>query len=193
MAQFARSRWKAKRGGLPLGALLTLAAYLTSWSTLRHTDHGAENSAPLRAGMSKIRGRQWTQYDGRRRPQASASILQLKDRFKKSLSMSGEVGSLAGDRVVSHERSRPADLSRRHRLCSRNAGSYPSHYCGCFSRCALLAYGHRCRNAVTARNVNSIDASERGQSVAPTTSFSLWMIQPCGRGECPKFGVGAGW
>jgi hypothetical protein len=104
--------------------------------------------------------------------------------------MSGEVGSLAGDRVVSHERSRPADLSRPHRLCSRNAGSYPSHYCGCLSRCALLAYGHRCRNAVTARNVNSIDASERGQSVAPTTSPSLWMIQPCGRGECPKFGVG---
>ena len=28
--------------------------------------------------------------------------------------MSGEVGSLAGVRVVSHERSRPADLPRRH-------------------------------------------------------------------------------
>jgi hypothetical protein len=63
--------------------------------------------------------------------------------------MSGEVGSLVGDRVVSHERSRPADLPRRHRLCSRHAGPYPSHYCGCFSCCALLAQGHRCREAVT--------------------------------------------
>ena len=40
----------------------------------------------------------------------SREDLQLKDGFKKSLSMLGEVGSLAGDRVVSHERSRPADL-----------------------------------------------------------------------------------
>ena len=54
--------------------------------------------------------------------------LQPKDGFKKSLSMSGEVGSLAGDRVVSHERSRPVDLSGRYRLCSRSGGSYPSHY-----------------------------------------------------------------
>jgi hypothetical protein len=78
---------------------------------------------------------------------------------------------LAGDRVVSHERSRPADLSRRHRLFSRNAGSYPSHYCGCFSRCALLAYGHRCRNAVTARNVYLIDALERGHRRKDCSSF----------------------
>ena len=87
-------------------------------------------------------------------PKAQSSIckhLQLKDGFKKSLSMSGEVGSLAGDRVVSHERSRLADLARRHRLCSRHAGSYPSHCCGCVSRCALLAYGHRRRAAVTRR------------------------------------------
>jgi hypothetical protein len=77
--------------------------------------------------------------------------LRLPDGFKKSLSMSGEVGSLAGDRGVSHERSRPADLPRRHRLCSRHAGSYPSHYCGCSSRRALLAYGHRCWAAVTRR------------------------------------------
>ena len=41
-------------------------------------------------------------------------------------------------------------------LQSRHAGPYPSHYCGCFSWCALLAHGHRCRNAVTARNVNSM-------------------------------------
>ena len=32
----------------------------------------------------------------------------MKDRFKESLSMSGEVRLLAGVRVVSHERSRPA-------------------------------------------------------------------------------------
>ena len=46
-------------------------------------------------------------------PKAPSGIcehLQLKNRFKKSLSMSGEIGSLAGDRVVSRERSRPADL-----------------------------------------------------------------------------------
>jgi hypothetical protein len=57
-----------------------LAAYLTSWSMLRHTDHGAKNSAPLCAGMSKIRGRQWTQNDGRRglrRPRASATEGQI--------------------------------------------------------------------------------------------------------------------
>ena len=63
--------------------------------------------------------------------------------------MSGEVGSLAGDRVVSHERSRPADLPRRHRLCSRHAGSYPSDYCGCVSWHALLASHHRRRESVT--------------------------------------------
>ena len=46
-------------------------------------------------------------------------------RFKKSLSMSGEVGSLAGDRVVSHERSRPADLPRqRHSIATREALSF---------------------------------------------------------------------
>ena len=46
---------------------------------------------------------------GRRRlPAPLRSFCQLQDRFKKSLSMSGEVGSLAGDRVVSHERPRPA-------------------------------------------------------------------------------------
>ena len=49
---------------------------------------------------------------GRMRLLASASICQLKDGLKRSLSMSGEVGSLAGDRVVSHERSRPADFPR---------------------------------------------------------------------------------
>jgi hypothetical protein len=36
--------------------------------------------------------------------------LEPKDGFKKSLSMSGEVSPLAGDRVVSHERSRPLAL-----------------------------------------------------------------------------------
>jgi hypothetical protein len=68
--------------------------------------------------------------------------LQLKDRFKKSLSMSGELGSLAGDRVVSHERSRPAELARRQDLRSRRAGPYPSHSCGCVSWYALLAGDH---------------------------------------------------
>ena len=77
---------------------------------------------------------------------ALRNFCRLQDRFKKSLSMSGEVGSLAGGKGVSHERSRPADLAC---LCSRQAGSYPSHYCGCFSRRALLAYGHGCRGAVT--------------------------------------------
>jgi hypothetical protein len=75
---------------------------------------------------------------------------------------------LAGDRAVSHERSRPADLSRRHRLCSRHAGSYPSHCCGCFSRRALLAYGHRCRTAVTRRERSHAPGVnlERDRSVA---------------------------
>jgi hypothetical protein len=87
--------------------------------------------------------------------------------------MSGEVGLLAGDRVVSHERSRPAELARPQDLRSRRAGPYPSHSCGWFSCYALLAHGDRCRNTVTARNVNSIDAFERGQSIAPeTSSFS---------------------
>ena len=76
--------------------------------------------------------------------------LQLRDRFKKSLSLSGEVSSLAGDRVVSHER--PADLPRRQDLRSRHARPYPSHYCGCFSCCAL-GTGYRCRAAVTAKQV----------------------------------------
>jgi L-asparaginase len=49
-----------------------------------------------------------------------------------------------------------------------HAGPYPSHYCGCFSCCALLAHGHRWRAAVTAGNVSSIDAFERRRSIAPT-------------------------
>jgi hypothetical protein len=44
---------------------------------------------------------------------ALRSFCRLQDRFNKSLSMSGEVSSLAGDRVVSHERYRPADLPRQ--------------------------------------------------------------------------------
>jgi hypothetical protein len=101
-------------------------------------------------------------------PPGVCSHLQLTDGFKKSLSLSGEVGLLAGDRVVSHERSRPADLSRRHRLFSRHAWSYPSDYCGCSSRRALLAYGHRCRESVTFRDVNSISCIERGSQLLPT-------------------------
>ena len=51
---------------------------------------------------------------GRRNaPSGVSEYLPLKGRFRTSLSMSGEVGSLAGDRVVSHERSRLADLPRR--------------------------------------------------------------------------------
>jgi hypothetical protein len=65
-------------------------------------------------------------------------------------------------------------------LQSRHAGPYPSHYCGCFSWCALLAHGHRCRNAVTARNVNSIDAFERGQPIALTRRVHA-LGMPCGR------------
>jgi hypothetical protein len=102
-----------------------------------------------------------------RAPRASAA----NGRFKKSLAMSGELGSLAGDRGVSHERSPPAEPPRRHRLGSRQAGSYPSHYCGCFSRRAVLAYGRRRRNAVTARNVNSIDALEREHRRKDCSSF----------------------
>jgi hypothetical protein len=94
--------------------------------------------------------------DAIRWPKAASGVrehLQLKDRFKKSLSMSGELGSLAGDRVVSHERSRPAELARRQDLRSRRAGPYPSHSCGCVSWYALLAGDHLCREAVTARDV----------------------------------------
>ena len=72
-----------------------------------------------------------------------------KGRFKKSLSMSGEVGSLAGDRVVSHERSRPADLAQRQDFRPPHAGSYPSDYRGCVSWHALLASHHRRRESVT--------------------------------------------
>ena len=46
---------------------------------------------------------------GLKAPSGICEHLQLKDRFKKSLSISDEVGLLVGDRVVSHERSRPAD------------------------------------------------------------------------------------
>jgi hypothetical protein len=110
-----------------------------------------------------------------------ASICGLSTDLRKSLSMPSEVGSLAGDRVLSHERSRPADLSRRDRLCSRNAGSYPSNCCGCFSRCALLAYSHRCRNAVTVDG-----ACKHRQSIGPdkTTSFSA---AACGRSGFRKW------
>jgi hypothetical protein len=72
-----------------------------------------------------------------------------KGRFKKSSSMSGEVGSLAGDRVVSHERSRPADLPQRQDFRPPHAGSYPSDYRGCVSWYALLASHHRRRESVT--------------------------------------------
>jgi len=85
-------------------------------------------------------------------PKAPSGIcehLQLKDRFKKSLSMSGEVRLLAGDRVVSHERSRPADLSpRRQDFWSRHARPYSPHCCGCVSWCALLPGDHCCRKAL---------------------------------------------
>jgi len=98
-----------------------------------------------------------------------------KGRFKKSLSMSGEVGSLAGDRVVSHERSRPADLPRRQDLRSRHAGPYPSHYCGCFSWCALLAHGHRCREAVTARSHAALPCNQLGER----RSFTWCQVALC--------------
>ena len=89
--------------------------------------------------------------------------------------MSGEVGSLAGDRVVSHERSRPANLPRRPDLRPRHAGSNPSHHCGCVSWSALLAGNHRRRNAVTVDG-----ACKRRQSIASdkTSSFSA---AACGR------------
>jgi hypothetical protein len=74
--------------------------------------------------------------------------------------------ALAGDRVVSHERSRPADLPPREDPRSRHAGPYPSYYRGPVSWCALLAGDPFRRKAVTARDVNSIDASERRQSSA---------------------------
>jgi hypothetical protein len=102
---------------------------------------------------------------GRRRlPAPLRSFCRLQHRFNKSLSMSGEVSSLVGNQVVSHERSRPADLPRRQDLPPRYAGPYPSHYCSCVSRRALLAYSHRCRNAVTVDG-----ACKRGQSTAPPT------------------------
>ena len=107
--------------------------------------------------------------------------LQPNDGFKKSLSISAEVGSLAGDRVVSHERSRPADLSRRDRLFSRNGGSYPSHYCSCVSRCALLAYGHRCRNAVT------VDGASKHRQLIASDKTSSFSAAACGRSGFRKW------
>ena len=86
-----------------------------------------------------------------------------KGRFKKSLSMSGEVGSLAGDRVVSHERSRPADLPQRQDFRPPHAGSYPSDYRGCVSWHALLASHHRRRESVTVDG-----AFERGNQLLPS-------------------------
>jgi hypothetical protein len=85
--------------------------------------------------------------DGGSRPPVSASI--CRERFKKSLSMSGEVSSLAGDRVVSHERSRPADLLRPQDPRSQHEGPYPSDFCGCVFGSAFLAHGYRCRNSLT--------------------------------------------
>jgi hypothetical protein len=121
--------------------------------------------------------------DAIRWPKAASGVRehrQLKDRFKKSLSMSGELGSLAGDRVVSHERSRPAELARRQDLRSRRAGPYPSHSCGCLSWYALLAGDHRCREAVTARGANSIDAFEAGNQLLRRVRPSR-MIPRCGQ------------
>ena len=86
-------------------------------------------------------------------PSGVSKYLPLKGRFRKSLSMSGEVGSLAGDRVVSHERSRPADLPRREDPRSGHARPYPSHYRGRMSWCALLAGDPRRRKAVRAREI----------------------------------------
>jgi hypothetical protein len=110
------------------------------------------------------------------RPRTRAAILSARAKRKAArrppLSMFGEVSSLADDRVVSHERSRPADFPR-HSLRSRHAESYPSHYCGSFFCCALLAHGHRCRNAVTARSANSVGAFERGQAIARRRVRSL--------------------
>jgi hypothetical protein len=106
---------------------------------------------------------------GRMRLPASASICQLKDGFNKSLSKSGEVRSLAGDRVVSRDRSRPADFPRRHGLCSRHTGPHPSDYFGCVSWRAIRAGNHRCRESVTARDLNST-MRVSGQSIAPTAS-----------------------
>jgi len=102
----------------------------------------------------------------RNAPSGVSEYLPLKGRFRKSLSMSGEVGSLAGDRVVSHERSRPADLPRREDPRSGHASPSPSHYRSRMSWCALLAGDPRRRKAVTARDLNSIDAPGRGQSIA---------------------------
>jgi hypothetical protein len=87
--------------------------------------------------------------------------ISVQNGFKKSLAMSGEVGSLAGDRGVSHERSRPADLLGPQDLWSRHARPHPPRYCGCSSCCALLAYGRRCRKAVMSRGAMSPPQAER--------------------------------
>jgi hypothetical protein len=110
-------------------------------------------------------------------PSSICELLQLKEGFKKSLSMSGEVGSLAGDRVVSHERFRLVDLPRRQVLWPPHVGPYPSDWRGCVSWYALLADDHCCRNAVTARNVNSIDA-EPGNQLLPRRVRSLGCHAP---------------
>ena len=43
----------------------------------------------------------------------------------------------------------PDRLTTRDDTSSRQAGSYPSRSCGCFSCRAILAYGRRCRAAMT--------------------------------------------
>ena len=86
---------------------------------------------------------------GRLRPAETSSRvcerLQLNDRFRKFLSMSGQVGSLAGARVVSHERSRPADLPRRHGPWSRpkSAPKPPFH---CERKVGFTALRHEDRS-----------------------------------------------
>src|ERR1700722_6893023 len=81
--------------------------------------------------------------------------------------MSREVSSLAGDRVVSHKRSRPADLSRRH--SSRYAEPYPSDFVVAFLG---MLFGRRpslpecCDRRLT--------HFEPGQSLLPRGASVLW-------------------
>jgi hypothetical protein len=63
------------------------------------------------AGLGGYEPRVWPLAEGA--SGALRSFCPLQARFNKSVSVSGEVSSLAGDRVVSHERSLPADLPRQ--------------------------------------------------------------------------------
>jgi hypothetical protein len=95
--------------------------------------------------------------------------------------MSGEVGSLAGDQVVSHERSRPADLPQRQDFRPPHAGSYPSDYRGCVPWYAFLASHHRSRESVT------VDGASKHRQLIASDKTSSFSAAACGRSGFRKW------